>query len=86
MGEIEKGSVQMRVSGLGLVPASFDEKTKMISYQVTQKLRDKNCTVLISAKSGGKKVEATWTFTIDEAAAGNAAPAASAPAASPAKK
>lgn len=89
MGEIDKGSVQMRVSGLGLVPASFDEKTKMISYQVTQKLRDKNCTVLISAKSKGKKVEASWTFTIDEASAGNAAPTtptAAAPAASPAKK
>ncbi len=89
MGAIDKGSVQMRVSGLGLVPASFDEKTKMISYQVTQKLRDKNCTVLISAKSGGKKVEANWTFTIDEAASGSATPASSAaPAAagSPAKK
>ncbi|MEP6822983.1 MAG: polysaccharide deacetylase family protein, partial [Chthoniobacterales bacterium] len=89
MGEIDKGSVQMRVSGLGLVPASFDEKTKMISYQVTQKLRDKTCTVLISAKSGGKKVEATWTFTIDEAGSGSAAPAspaAAVPATSPAKK
>ena len=87
MGEIEKGSVQMRVSGLGLVPASFDEKSKMISYQVTQKLRDKNCTVLVSAKAGGKKVEASWTFTIDETGAGNATPPAPAPAAaSPAKK
>lgn len=91
MGPIDAGSVQMRVSGLGLVPASFDDKTQAVSYQVTQKLREKSCTVIVSAKSGGKKVEATWTFAIDDASAGvsPAAPAPSSPAAgspSPAKK
>jgi peptidoglycan/xylan/chitin deacetylase (PgdA/CDA1 family) len=67
-GAIEPNSVQMRVSGLGAVPASFDPKTGMISYQVTQKLRDKTCTVIVSAKSEGKKVEAHWTFGIEEGA------------------
>ena len=88
MGPIDKGSVQMRLSGLGLVPASFDEKTQTVSYQTTQKLRDKSCTVIVSAKSGGKKVEATWSFTIDEGGADMPPPAAGAasPAASPAKK
>lgn len=81
LGAIDKGSVQMRVSGLGLVPASYDEKTQNVSYQVTQKLRDKSCTVIVSAKSAGKKVEANWTFTIGEG--GTVAPA---PIASPAKK
>ena len=80
LGPIEPNSVQMRVSGLGQVPASFDPKTGIISYQVTQKLRDKTCTVIVSAKSEGKKVEAHWTFGIEEA---GAAPAASA---SPAAK
>ncbi len=80
MGPIDKGSVQMRVSGLGLVPATFDEKTQTVSYQVTQKLRDKSCTVIIGVKSKEKKVEATWTFSIEEGA--GAAP----PAATPAKK
>jgi hypothetical protein len=74
MGTIEPNSVQMRVSGLGIVPASFDSKTGTVSYQVTQKLRDKSCTVILSAKSEGKKVEAHWTFGIDENAA--AAPTA----------
>jgi peptidoglycan/xylan/chitin deacetylase (PgdA/CDA1 family) len=74
-GAIEPNSVQMRVSGLGIVPASFDPKTGTISYQVTQKLRDKTCTVIVSAKSEGKKVETHWTFGIEE---GGAAPAASA--------
>src|SRR5882724_1084426 len=81
IGQIEPGSVQMRVSGLGLVPVNFDPKTGTVSYQVPQKLRDKTCTVILSAKSDGKKVETHWTFGIEEAAA----TAASSPAAAPKK-
>jgi peptidoglycan/xylan/chitin deacetylase (PgdA/CDA1 family) len=72
LGQIEPGSVQMRVSGLGTVPASFDPKSGTVSYQVTQKLHEKSCSVIISAKSQGKKVEAHWTFGIEEGAAGGA--------------
>jgi len=79
VGQIDPASIQLRVSGLGLVPASYDPKTGVVSYQVTQKLRDKTCTVILSAKSGDKKVETHWTFGIDE---GGAAPAA-APTATP---
>jgi len=75
IGQIEPGSVQMRVSGLGVVPATYDPKTGTVSYQVTQKLREKSCSVFISAKSQGKKVEAHWTFGIEESA-GRAAPPA----------
>jgi len=67
--QIEPGSVQMRVSGLGVVPANFDPKSGIVSYQVPQKLRDKTCTVIVSAKSAGKKVETHWTFGIEEGAA-----------------
>src|SRR5438094_3387772 len=70
IGQIEPGSVQMRVSGLGVVPASYDPKTGTVSYQVTQKLREKSCSVFVSAKSAGKKVEAHWTFGTEEGAAG----------------
>jgi len=66
-GAIDPGTVTMRVSGLGVVPASYDPKTQTVSYQVTQKLRDK-CSVIVEAKSGGKKVEAHWSFAIDEGA------------------
>jgi peptidoglycan/xylan/chitin deacetylase (PgdA/CDA1 family) len=77
LGQIDPGSVQMRVSGLGPVPASYDPKTGTVSYQVTQRLRDKTCTVFLTAKSEGKKIEAHWTFGIDEGAGGTAlAPAA----------
>src|SRR5438132_9693098 len=69
VGQIDPASVQLRISGLGVVPASFDPKTGVVSYQVTQKLRDKNCTVILTAKSGDKKVEAHWTFGIDESGA-----------------
>src|SRR5437588_9106523 len=66
IGQIDPASVQLRVSGLGVVPASFDPKTGVVSYQVTQKLREKSCTVILSAKSGDKKVETHWTFGIDD--------------------
>jgi hypothetical protein len=56
------------------VPASYDPKTGTVSYQVTQKLRDRSCTVILTAKSEGKKVEAHWTFGIEEGAAAPAAP------------
>ena len=75
IGQIEPGSVQMRVSGLGVVPATYDPKTGTISYQVTQKLREKSCSVFVTAKSQGKKVEAHWTFGIEEAATVPVAPA-----------
>jgi peptidoglycan/xylan/chitin deacetylase (PgdA/CDA1 family) len=85
VGAIEPGSVQMRVSGLGVVPVSYDPKTGAASYQVTQKLRDNSCTVIVSAKSEGKKVEAHWTFGIDAAAAGAPAPAPAKPVPTPKK-
>lgn len=85
MGPLDEGSVQMRVSGLGLVPATYDAKAQTIAYQVTQRLRDPTCTVFITGKSGGKKVEARWAFTIDEPASG-AAPASSAATAKPSPK
>ena len=76
IGQIDPASVQLRISGLGVVPASFDPKTGIVSYQVTQKLRDKTCTVILTAKSGDKKVETHWTFGIEESGAPAAAPSA----------
>jgi peptidoglycan/xylan/chitin deacetylase (PgdA/CDA1 family) len=75
LGAIDPGTVpEMRVSGLGKVDSSFDPKSSTVAYQVTQRLRDKTCTVIVSAKSGGQKVETHWTFNIEEA--GSAAPPA----------
>ena len=88
-GQIDEKSIQMRISGLGLVQHSYDPKTQTVSYQVTQKLRDKSCTVIIGAKGAGdKKIETSWTFNIDDTGAAGAPSPSSAPsaAASPAKK
>jgi hypothetical protein len=68
LGQIDPASIQMRISGLGVVPATYDPKTGTVAYQVTQKLRDKTCTVILSAKSGDKKVEAHWTFGVEQGA------------------
>jgi peptidoglycan/xylan/chitin deacetylase (PgdA/CDA1 family) len=74
VGAIDPGSMQMRVSGLGVVPASYDPKSGTVSYQVTQKLHEKSCSVIVSAKSQGKKVEAHWTFGIEEGATAATSP------------
>jgi len=76
LGPIDPGTVpEMRVSGLGKVDSSFDPKSSTVAYQVTQRLKDKTCTVIVSAKSGGKKVETHWTFNIDDGGASAAPPA-----------
>src|SRR5438874_2008425 len=69
IGQIDPASVQLRISGLGVVPATFDPKTGVVSYQVTQKLRDKTCTAILTAKSGDKKVETHWTFGVEDTGA-----------------
>lgn len=84
VGGIDPGSVQMRVSGLGVVPAKYDTASKLISYQVTQPLHGDKCSVIIEAKVGGKKVEAQWSFSLSEGAA-KAKASAGSPAPSPKK-
>lgn len=81
---IDPGSVKLRVSGLGLVPAKFDPKTKIISFQVKQPLHGDSCSVILEAKSDRKKMKARWAFTLEE----NAVKAKDAPASakSPKKK
>ena len=64
MGALDAGSVEMRVSGLGLVEAKFDPATKMISFQVEKPLKPGAYTVIIAAKSGGRKVETRWIFNV----------------------
>src|SRR5438045_5544474 len=79
LGAIDQGTVEMRVSSLGKVDASFDPKSTTVAYQVTQRLKDKTCTVIVSAKSGGKKVETHWTFNIEDAGPSAAPPPAPIP-------
>src|SRR5467141_2101262 len=67
MGDVDPKSVEMRISGFGLVPAVYDPKTKLVTYIFTQKLVPKMYTVILTAKVNGKKVETRWDFTVDPA-------------------
>jgi hypothetical protein len=68
MGEVEPDSVEMRVSGFGAVPAKYDPRTKLVSYEFTQNLVPKTYTVILSAKVKGRKMETRWNFTVDTSA------------------
>jgi len=66
LGEIEPGSVTMRISGFGLVPAQYNVATRTIRFQpTTQPLRDKEYTVFVVAKAAGKRTEIHWSFKFD---------------------
>ena len=54
----------MRISGVGLVPATYDPETKLVSYRVTQKLYAGQVTVIVSATVNGRKTEARWSFNV----------------------
>jgi hypothetical protein len=63
--DVDTGSVEMRVSSFGLVPAKYDAKGKVVTYAFTQKLAPKTYTVILSAQVKGQKVEARWSFTVE---------------------
>ena len=65
MGDIDPGSVKMRISGLGVVKSNYDPASKNLSFQVDKPLQDKNITVIVSALVGGKPAETRWDFSYD---------------------
>ena len=69
MGDVDPKTVEMRLSGYGKVPAQYDAQTKTVTYQVTQPLKDKNYSVILSAAVGGKPAETRWDFNFDPAKA-----------------
>lgn len=69
LGNIDPKSVTMRLSGVGLVPATYDPETKLLSYKLTQRLYAREVTVIVGATANGKKVETRWSFNIGPAPA-----------------
>jgi peptidoglycan/xylan/chitin deacetylase (PgdA/CDA1 family) len=65
LGALDPGSIQMRISGLGSVPAEYDPKSKAISYTPIDPLRTGPVTVIISGKVGQQPVETKWSFKVD---------------------
>jgi hypothetical protein len=62
---VDPTSVEMRIRALGLLPAVYDPKIKLVTYAFTQKLVPKMYIVTLTAKVNGKKVETRWDFTGD---------------------
>jgi len=76
-GDVTQTTVAMRVSGLGLVPATLDPKSKVLSYKPPTPLTDKSYTVIVTGKTTTGKVDLRWTFNFNPAgASAPAAPAA----------
>ena len=71
MGDINPATVEMRVSGVGLVKAHYDPASKMLTYTVPekQKLAPGSYTVIVSAMIGDRKAETRWGFNVDPNAA-----------------
>jgi peptidoglycan/xylan/chitin deacetylase (PgdA/CDA1 family) len=65
LGPIDPASVKMRVAGLGIVPAEFDPKSKLLSYKPTLPLRPGDVTVIVSATAKNQPVETRWKFKVD---------------------
>ncbi|HEY5954054.1 MAG TPA: polysaccharide deacetylase family protein [Terrimicrobiaceae bacterium] len=64
LGNVDPKSVTMRISGVGLVPATYDPQTKLVTYKVTQKLFAGQVTVIVGATVNGRKTEARWSFNV----------------------
>jgi peptidoglycan/xylan/chitin deacetylase (PgdA/CDA1 family) len=65
---LDQKSLEMRVSGLGQVPAEFDPATKRVSYRLKQRIHNPQLLVQIRARAGGKRIEESWGFQYDPAA------------------
>ena len=74
MGDVDPNTVEMRLSGLGLVPAKYDAATKTVSFKVTQDLHEKSYFVILNATVSGKRAETRWSFNFDPKAAGATKP------------
>ncbi|GAB4174347.1 MAG: hypothetical protein Fur0032_14050 [Terrimicrobiaceae bacterium] len=61
-GPIDPGSIVMRVSGLGEVPAVYDAATGKLAYQLRQRLYARPVNVSVSAKADSQKVSVNWSY------------------------
>jgi len=78
-GKLDPKSVEMRISGFGLVPATYDEASQLLSYKMHTQLRESDVTVIVGGRAGGRKVVTNWTFHFDPNAKPTPAPAPTVP-------
>ena len=75
LGDVEPGTVEIRVSGLGAVPVKYDPATKLVIGTVLHPIKDKQVTVILSALVNGRRVETRWNFVYEPTLAPAGAPA-----------
>lgn len=64
-GEVKPESVQLRISGIGLVKGNYDQKTHTVTWRPEKQLEENTYTVIVSAENrGGQKQEARWKFSV----------------------
>lgn len=63
-------SIEMMVSGLGLVPAQWNGATGKLTYQLRQRLRDRSCSVQVKLQRLGETEYdvIAWTFFVERVA------------------
>ena len=72
LGEFDENTLALRMSGVGPIPAKFDHENKIIEARPPQALKPGDYTVVVSAKTGAKKVETQWSFKVEAASGLNA--------------
>ena len=65
LGALDPKSVEMRISGIGVVPAKYDPATKMVEVKLAQALRPQSYRVFVSGTAQGRKVETSWSFNFN---------------------
>ncbi len=72
-GAVDPTSLEMRLSGMGLVPIKYDAENKVVEGVPGQDLKDPSYTVILSGKVNGRRIETRWSFNFQKAGAGDAA-------------
>lgn len=62
LGKIDPDSIEVRVSGLGEVPAKFDSESGTVVYPLRQRLYGPEVKVDVVATADGKKRSASWSY------------------------
>lgn len=68
LGNLDPKSVEMRISGIGVVPATYNAATKMIEAKLALKPHKQGYKVFIIGTVKGQKVETSWSFNFDPGA------------------
>ena len=63
-GASDLAQAKMRISGLGVVKAAFDPKTRTLSYKPEQDLAEGGYTVIVTAPGKRGQIETRWSFLI----------------------